>query len=297
MNELLEQLRTAAHNERCTVLWKFQDRPDAAEVLRGVRRNGPGRLRAAALEALMFVGGEAALAPADVAAAERLIRIRRRTEPVGPLSSCWTTWWCVRSTDQEAVMAAIGLTAPRPVTYHLAADLVDILEHDKETDADLVIVGAAVNGWVPVVGPWCDAFNERSAEVQRIIERLSTTFGEAHAFYFGAQGDGSAWLVAREGVTVRRFDSEEPETSTGEPLEIERAWLAEHGITGPPEANMEHDDMFDFFDANVLAAAISVDIGWHLPEEPDVAGLPVMATVPGAAPMLLPRGSYRISGS
>jgi hypothetical protein len=68
----------------------------------------------AALDALMYLGGEAALDAVDIAAAERLIRIR-----------------------------------------------------------------------------------DRAFEVRTIIERLSVEYREAHAFYFGAQGDGFAWLVAR----------------------------------------------------------------------------------------------------
>ncbi len=54
------------------------------------------------------------------------------------------------------------------------------------------------------------------------VTRVSVAYGEAHAFYFGAQGDGSAWLVARGGATVRRYNSQDPQQSTGEPLPIEQ---------------------------------------------------------------------------
>ena len=92
----------------------------------------------------------------------------------------------------------------------------DIVEHlDEEPVPGLVYVGPEINGWTPIVGHWCDAFGEDSAAARQTVERLSREYGEAHAFYFGAQGDGSAWLVAREGVTVRRFDSEEPGDSIG----------------------------------------------------------------------------------
>jgi hypothetical protein len=82
----------------------------------------------------------------------------------------------------------------------LASSIIDILEHD-ERDSGVVYAGPAINGWVAIVGPRCDAFGEHRVEVQTLLERLSAEYREAHAFYFGAQGDGSAWLVARNGVT------------------------------------------------------------------------------------------------
>ncbi len=44
--------------------------------LQQLRRHGPARLRAAALEVLVMIVGEGGLHPADVAAAERLVRIK-----------------------------------------------------------------------------------------------------------------------------------------------------------------------------------------------------------------------------
>jgi hypothetical protein len=109
--------------------------------------------------------------------------------------SCWTDWWCSPSGDQKGIMATLGLTDARPVTYALACSVVDIIEHLQDAPG-LVYGGPKINGWTPVVSPWCDAWGDRAAE--------------AHAFYFGAQGDGSAWLVAREGTTLRRFSSVTP---------------------------------------------------------------------------------------
>jgi hypothetical protein len=65
--------------------------------------------------------------------------------------------------------------------------VVDILEHD-DRESGVVYVGPAMLGWTSVVGPRCDAFGSRGQEAQATIERLSAQFGEAHAFYFGAQG-------------------------------------------------------------------------------------------------------------
>jgi hypothetical protein len=117
--EALERLR-ARSSPRHEVLWEIAQVPEASDALRAVRRHGPGRLRRSALDALMYLGGESALDPVDVRAVEQLIRIRRRVDAFGGVMSCWTQWWCVRSKDQAAVMATLGLTNVRPVTYSLA---------------------------------------------------------------------------------------------------------------------------------------------------------------------------------
>lgn len=298
VEETLERLRAARGAGRHQVLCQVENQPETQDALSCVRRYGPGRLRGAALDALMYLGGEAALDEADSAAVRRLIRIRQRTDPVGPVMSCSTTWWCIRSDDQSAVIATLGLTDPRSVTYSLACTVVDIIEHD-DPDWGLVYVGPAINGWVPLVGPWCDAFGERPDAVRATVERLSAEYGETHAFYFGAQGDGSAWLVARTGVTVRRYSSLDPQEATGDPLPIEQEWMAEQGIPGRPEDHLSGADpfadaMWDFCEANDVAASISIDVGWHHPRNASVSGHPVLASLPGAGPRTMPPGAHEI---
>jgi hypothetical protein len=288
----LEQLAAAGPGERCATLARIEDSPETRQRLTGVRRRGPGRLRRAALDALAFLGGEAALEPVDVRLVERLIRVRRRTDPVGPVSSCWTYWWAVRSLDQNAVMAALGLTHARPATYTLAGMVIDTLEHDQDAEQNLVYAGPSINGWVPVMGAWCDVFGERADEMRDILAGLSRRFGEAHAFYFGERGDGSAWHIVRDGTVLRSFDSEDLESSFGEPLPVEREWMAAKGLTGKPEDHP--DELWDSRDANEVAAATSLDVGWHHPVTADVRGRPLLASVPGAGAVPLPAGAYEI---
>jgi hypothetical protein len=70
--------------------------------LQRIRRHGPGRLRAAALEVLVSIVGEAGLHPADLAAAERLVRIKAPLESFLNISLCWDAWLCVRGGDQQS---------------------------------------------------------------------------------------------------------------------------------------------------------------------------------------------------
>ncbi|EXG80492.1 hypothetical protein [Cryptosporangium arvum] len=279
--------------------------PDAAAVLRGIRRHGPSRLRAAALDALMHLEGESGLDPKDVAAVERLIRIRQRNDVLTPVMSIETTWWCIRELDQATVMASLGLTSPRPVTYKLANSVMEIIDSDDESG--LVYVGPEINGWAPVVGPWCDAFGDRAEEARSTVERLSADSGEVHAFSFSAYNNGTAWLVARNGVTIRRFSTFDPQDSTGDPLPIEQDWMSARGLPGRPEDHCRYNDhgvlvyvgefadmMEDFYQANDVAAAVSVDVGWKHPHDALIHGSPVLAAVPDAGPVTLPPGMYEV---
>ena len=147
--------------------------------------------------------------------------------------------------------------------------------------------------------PHASSTRTAPANCATITKRLSRECGEAHAFYFGAQGDGSAWLVLRDGVVVRRFSSLDPEQSTGEPLPIEQDWLLANGVPDRPEDHLTVTDdfaeaMWDFPEANEVAAAISLDVGWHRPTAAEPRGAPLLARLPGAGDVLLPPNAYEI---
>jgi hypothetical protein len=306
VHEMLARL-SAEHDyhRRWDIVSQIEKAPNAVAVLRAVRRHGPGRLRAAALGTLMYLEGEAGLHPTDVAAVKRLIRIRQRTDLLSPVMSIATTWWCVRDFDQATVLASLGLTSPRPVTYKLANSVMEIIDADDESG--LVYVGPEINGWTPVVGPWCDAFGDRADEVRTTVERLSADCGEVHAFSFSAYNDGTAWLVAKNGETVRRYSTFDPQDATGDPLPIEQDWMAAQGVPGRPEDHCRYNDhgvlvyddefadaMWDFYEANDVAAEISVDVGWRHPDSALIHGSPVLAAVPSSAPVTFPPGRYEI---
>ncbi|GIF02294.1 hypothetical protein Ari01nite_97580 [Paractinoplanes rishiriensis] len=74
-------------------------------------------------------------------------------------------------------------------------------------------------------------------------------------------------------------------------LGAEREWLARRDLDGKPE---DHPDEIWELDANEVAAAISMDVGWHHPVTTDVTGLPVLASAPGTDSAKLPAGIYEI---
>jgi hypothetical protein len=168
--------------DRCRVLWRLPEHgPQVVDVLRRIRRGGPGRLRRAALEALVYLGGEAALDATDLAAVERLIRIKQRHELPQGIDACWNYWFCVPTGDQHGIMTILGLTPFRPATFALGASVIEGATHDG--DAGLVFITPEINGWTAVIGPWCDPVDDdRHDEVRILVERLSDAYGEAHAF-------------------------------------------------------------------------------------------------------------------
>ncbi|GIF09264.1 hypothetical protein Asi03nite_68020 [Actinoplanes siamensis] len=78
----LGELCEYSWRERSSRVWRLAQRGHAiASPLQRIRRHGPGRLRAVALEVLVMIVGEGGLHPADLAAAERLVRIKAPLEP------------------------------------------------------------------------------------------------------------------------------------------------------------------------------------------------------------------------
>ncbi|NEE20549.1 hypothetical protein G3M58_80570, partial [Streptomyces sp. SID7499] len=101
-------------------------------LLQQIRREGPGRQRARALTVLAALGGETVLPAQDVAAIERLVRVKLPDDRPTALWACWNHWIAVPSGDQAGIISILGLTDPRPVTFALGNDIVDSDGHDDE---------------------------------------------------------------------------------------------------------------------------------------------------------------------
>ncbi|MGW0786654.1 hypothetical protein [Streptomyces sp. NPDC002913] len=171
------------------------------------------------------------------------MRIAEEDRP-RPLATCWLYWIAVPTRDQTGVMASLGLARPVPVTFAEAEAVIDEDGHGEAEDNPdglaRVYVSPEIEGWTLVIGPWCDPCStDRSDEVLRLCADLSTRFGAAQAYYFGAQGDGSAWLIAEHGVVVRRYcetgEAEDGLLTLGQPLAQEQAERQRMGL--PPTWN------------------------------------------------------------
>ncbi|MET9657664.1 HEAT repeat domain-containing protein [Streptomyces sp. NPDC006510] len=276
--------------------------------LREIRRKGPGRARARALSVLAELGGESALSAEDVAAVERLIRVKSLDERPVALWACWNHWIAVPGGDRTGIMETLGLTDPRPVTFALGNDIVDSDGHDAGTGSHeafaRVFVTPELDGWTFVLGAWCDPCDEeRGEDVLRLCARLSARYGRAQAYYYGAQGDGSAWLVAERGTVVRRYsetgEGEDELLTLGEPLPFERARRAELGLSPEWDAAQESDEdeeewraaAFDL--APELAKALGVS-PLAIGQDTRVRGTGVLALTPYGAARGVPTGAYRI---
>ncbi|MFE2853614.1 hypothetical protein ACFXJO_21080 [Streptomyces lavendulae] len=209
-------------------------------LLQVVRVDGPGAARAGALEALAEIGGEAVISARDIAALERLARIEIAGDKPVPLSCCFLSWIAVPTGDQVGVMEMLGLSQPRPVPFSVGVYAADIDSHGG-LDADpldvyrRVFVTPELAGWTLVVGSWCDpSATERQNEVLEACERLSTRFGRAQAFWWSASQDGSAVLIAEDGVVLRRFGyfpgEDVQHLELGEPLAYEQQRRAALGL-------------------------------------------------------------------
>ncbi|MGW1029959.1 HEAT repeat domain-containing protein [Streptomyces sp. NPDC002577] len=277
-------------------------------LLQRVRKRGPGRQRARALTVLAELGGEPALSPADVAAVERLIRIKLLDDRPASLWTCWNHWMAVPSGDQAGIMEALGLAHPRPVTFTLGNEIVDTDGHGcGEADDDgygRVFVTPELDGWTLVLGAWCDPCGEeRSEDVLRLCTELSARYGQTQAYYYGAQGDGSAWLVAEHGTVIRRYcetgEADDELLTLGEPLPYERTRRAELGLRPNWDAAQESQD--DEHEWKWAAFHLAPDIAHSLgvspltisPETPS-HGTGVIALTPYGVVHGVPTGAYRI---
>ncbi|TXS18378.1 hypothetical protein EAO68_12170 [Streptomyces sp. wa22] len=151
-------------------------------------------------------------------------------------------------------------------------------------------VSPEADGWTLVIGPWCDPSDgERCDEVMRLCTELSARYGAAQAYYHGAQGDGSAWLVAEHGSVVRRYcETGMPEDSLlalEHPLVLERAQRELLGLPPAWDASTRNDEPEDDWKwrAVELAPEVAAPLGTSplaLTAETQVRGSGVVASTP-----------------
>ncbi|MFF3085962.1 HEAT repeat domain-containing protein [Streptomyces nojiriensis] len=277
-------------------------------LLQRIRREGPGRQRARALSVLAVLGGETVLPVEDVAAVERLVRVKLADDRPAALWACWNHWVAVPSGDQAGIISTLGLTDPRPVTFALGNDIVDSDGHDADPGSHdgftRVFVTPELDGWTFVLGAWCDPCDaERSEDVLRLCTLLSSRYGRAGAYYYGAQGDGSAWLVTEHGKVIRRYcetgEGEDELLTLGDPLPFERTRREELGLQPVWDPALESEDDADEWKwaAFHLAPEVAEHLGGSplsIGPETVSRGVGVIALTPYGVAQGVPAGAYRI---
>jgi HEAT repeat protein len=221
----------------------------AVPVLREMRRS-PGPRRRHALAGLAEIVGWDGLDPADRALVQRLIRIRITDEVPEPFEPDGQ-WFAIPTSDQTAVLDALDLSDPMPVTMRLG-----------EAAANSYILDGTVGYVSPVLDGWTLAF-VWSLDLEDTTAALSRRFGTAHGYvnwddYHGS-GFAAGWCVAENGTVIRYYVYQDEFHQTGAPLP------AEHGYVLPHEDPDAPDDVERCY-ATDIAARISVDptaIGPH----------------------------------
>ncbi|MEU8362107.1 hypothetical protein AB0C27_39415 [Nonomuraea sp. NPDC048882] len=217
------------------------------------------------------------------------MEVRDRAEPIW---TCWNHWIAVPTGDQAGVMEILGLSSSRPLTFAEAQEVIDADGHAGPGHPDRlsrVFVTPEVDGWILVIGAWCDPCGERREEVLRSCRTLSARYGGAQAYYFGAQGDGSAWLVAEHGRVVRRYaatgEPDDESLAHGHPLRYEQKRLLELGLPVDGDLRTASAEQLDewtvaAFDlAPEIAAACGVS-PFTLTRDMRVRGTGVLAMTP-----------------
>jgi hypothetical protein len=205
--------------------------PGVVPLLRD-RRREPWPQRRLALRALAEVGGWDALDAADQALVRRLIRTKIPHETPEPMYLCGH-WYAVPTTDQAAVLAALGLGEPTPVTMRLGEAMWHGDHHGLgDGPGTCVYVTPGWDGWTLVFGHYPSG--EEPPATLGTLALLSRRFGAAHWYYVFEGCTG--WGTAEHGEIVRQYDSEDPDGQVGPPLPAEKGYLLPHEDPYPDDA-------------------------------------------------------------
>ncbi len=123
-------------------------------------------------------------------------------------------WFAVKSTDSLNVAHALGISAPREVSWNEGIEAA----YGKNS----VFITPPIDGWVLAVG-WGLMSTDATIETE-LIERLSSTFDEAQYFATHRGSEAHCWIKAVAGKIVRAYSYADGESTLveGEPTEVER---------------------------------------------------------------------------
>jgi hypothetical protein len=175
------------------------------------------------------------------------------------IRACWLSWIAIQAADSADVVDHLALTDAHEIAWADGSDLIDENAHDSDRFYT-VVVSPAVEGWTLVFGFWGSLLIlENVVHVTDLCRDMSVRFGKAQAYFTSEQGDGEAWLIAEDGVILRRFISEYPELALGEPFGAERRHLDAAGIIGKPEdLDPDSDEAADWLTGTYCFAAAEI---------------------------------------
>ncbi|MFQ6397231.1 hypothetical protein ACLMAJ_27690 [Nocardia sp. KC 131] len=184
---------------------------DAIAVLQEVRRSR-SPLRRQAVVALAAVAGWEAVEPADQVLIERLIRLTTPRRPPEPV--CWAdAWFAVRSGDQTAILATLGIANAMPVaTWRINEAFVTL-------ETECVYITPCLDGWTLV-------FGDLPTPPVTAVTALSHRFGAAQWYYVFEGVNG--WAIAEHGRIIRYYDSEDADRRLGPPHPAEQGFRLPH---------------------------------------------------------------------
>jgi hypothetical protein len=150
------------------------------------------------------------------------------------------SWLAVKRGEPQAILRALALTAPTPVTWQRGLNAVGGDYFDVElpwAELSRVFLTPMIQGWRLVIGGWVAAGPmQRGKDDQRnswrrvagFCRRLSQEFGQAHAFTDQARMDWFSWILARDGQVYRQvvFDDDQFLTNRGQPTAVEARFRA-----------------------------------------------------------------------
>ncbi|MGA4878940.1 hypothetical protein NCG97_25815 [Streptomyces lydicamycinicus] len=197
----------------------------AVPVLQRIRRQGPGRLRRPALQALAELAGGQEIAERDLKAIERLVRVKLVDEqpdelPVGG-------WLAVRGAQVNDIVQALELGDVRPATVAMGISAAVESENSIEIEGEeerayRVFITPEFDEWRLIYGD--DFINDNWANA---VQKLSARCNEAH-FYLVDDFDGNnVWWVARNGEDHRGYRTYGDPEWIGDPMPFERSLMVD----------------------------------------------------------------------
>lgn len=146
-----------------------------------------------------------------------------------------TSWLAVRDGSVDAIVKALGLSDPIPVSWSQGMEVVGGNHDDCPAEwGELagVFITPMVRGWRLAVGHYLGAGplvrpdEDLRTDWRRVVSwcrRLSRVFGETHAFTDQAQMNWYSWILASGGSILRQAVYEDGEllSNRGQPSGVE----------------------------------------------------------------------------